>query len=65
MMINLNNLLTIIFIIFAICLQRSSSLTCDNGDVTKLASWQQELMVPDRNMGAICFETTYVTISSS
>ena len=28
-----------------------SSSTCDNGNVTALADWQQKLMLPDQNMG--------------
>ena len=55
MMLNLKLILTIIFV-FATCLERSIA-ACDNGDVTKLAAWQQELMIPDRNMGAVCIET--------
>lgn len=46
----------LLFVLFFIV--NASSTTCDNGDVTKLAAWQQELMIPDRNMGAVCFPTT-------
>ena len=46
----------VFFVLFFIV--NASSTTCDNGDVTKLAAWQQELMIPDRNMGAVCFPTT-------